>query len=304
MPEIGAVFRAERDSQDMTRRSVLFTPGDQPEMLRSAPDSGADVLVFDLEDAVAPGQKEQARTTVVDVLDDDEFDPDAECCVRVNPIDAGANLDVEALGDAAETTDSIMLPKTASSSEIRRLASHCREHGLSPTVLALIESAAGVLAAPEIAASRATDALVFGAEDLAADLGARRTPEGDEVRYAQQRVVLAASAHGVDAVDTVYTDFEDTDGLASAVARAIEYGYDGKMAIHPAQVQPINDGFTPDQDRIDWATRVLDARADAEEADRGVFRVDGEMIDAPLITQARQIVERARASGRLDEAGD
>jgi citrate lyase subunit beta/citryl-CoA lyase len=288
----------------MARRSVLFTPGDRPEMLRSAPESGADVLVFDLEDAIAPGNKEAARRTVVDVLEDDAFDPDVECCVRVNPVDAGAQRDVTALGPVADTIDSIMLPKTAASSEIRTLAGHCRDHGLDPAILALIESATGVLAAPEIAASRATDALVFGAEDLAADLGASRTAEGDEIQYAQQRVVLAASAHDVDAIDTVYTDFEDTDGLATAAARAVQYGYDGKMAIHPAQVQPINDAFTPDQDRIDWARQVLEARDTAEEADRGVFEVDGEMIDAPLIAQAQQIVERARAADRLDSSDE
>lgn len=284
----------------MTRRSVLFTPGDQPEMLRSAPESGADVIVFDLEDAIAPGQKDHARTTVVDVLGADEFHPTPECCVRVNPIDSGARADVEALGAVAEAVDSIMLPKTAASSEIRTLAGSCREHDLDPTILALIESASGVLEAPEIAAGRATDALVFGAEDLAADLGASRTRGGEEIRYAQQRVVVAASANDIDAIDTVYTDFEDTDGLATAASQAVQYGYDGKMAIHPAQVPPINDAFTPNQDQIEWATRVLEARDEARRAEQGVFEVDGEMIDAPLIAQAEQIVERARAANQLD----
>jgi citrate lyase subunit beta/citryl-CoA lyase len=284
----------------MARRSVLFTPGDRPEMLRSAPESAADVLVFDLEDAVAPGRKDDARSTIVEVLDEDAFDPEAELCVRVNPVDAGGRADVEALGPMANVLDSLLLPKAAAGSEIRALAGCCREHGVDPTVLALIESAPGVLSAAEIAQARATDALVFGAEDLAADIGATRTDEGTEVAYARQQVVLAARAHDVAAIDTVYTDFEDIDGLAADASRAVQFGYDGKLAIHPNQVQPINEAFTPARERIEWARRVLDARDDAREADRAVFRVDDEMIDAPLIAQAEQIAERARAAGVFD----
>lgn len=284
----------------MARRSVLFTPGDQGGMLRKAPGAGADVLVFDLEDAVAPSKKAAARETVTEVLSDPEFDPDAELCVRVNPVGAGAQTDVSAIAPVANAVDSLMLPKTGAADDVETLAVTCREHDLDPTVLALVESAAGVLAAAEIAAVPATDALVFGAEDLAADLGATRTEDGTEVLYARQRVVTAASAHEVDAIDTVYTDIEDTEGLAAAAADAAGLGYDGKMAIHPAQVTPINDAFTPAPERIEWAQRVLDAQDEAAAKDRGVFRVDGEMIDAPLIAQAEQIITRAEAAGDLD----
>lgn len=284
----------------MARRSVLFTPGDRGEMLRKAQDSDADVLVFDLEDAVAPNKKTDARDTVVSVLSEPSFDPDAELCVRVNPTGAGAQADIAAIADVADAVDSVMLPKTAARAEVKTLEQHCTAKGVEPVVLALIESAAGVLAAPDIASHPATDALVFGAEDLAADLGATRTEEGTEVLYARQRVVTAASAHEIDAIDTVYTAIEDTAGLAVAAADAVGLGYDGKMAIHPAQVAPINDAFTPDPDRIEWAQQILTARDEAEAEDRGVFRVDGEMIDAPLIAQAEQIIARARAAGVLD----
>jgi citrate lyase subunit beta / citryl-CoA lyase len=275
----------------MVRRSVMFTPGDRREMLRKAPSADADVLVLDLEDAVAPDRKAEAREAVADVLDDPEFDPESEVCVRVNP----AFEDDLAILERARP-DALMLPKVASAGDVDRLDRAVRGRGDPLPVLALVESARGVLEAPAIASHEATDALVFGAEDLAADVGATRTREGTEVLYARERLVIAASAAGIDAIDTVYTDVEDREGLAEETRFAAGLGYDGKMAIHPAQVAPINGAFTPDPDEVEWAERVLEAREAAEREGRGVFRVDDEMIDAPLIAQAERIVERARAA--------
>jgi len=280
----------------MARRSVLFSPGDQPDLLRKAPGSGADVVVFDLEDAVAPESKPEARAAVASVLTDPDFDPDCEVWIRVNPTGIAADDDLDAvLGDGARP-DGVMLPKVATADEVRTLEALLAEHGVDLPVVALVESAAGVLHAEAIAAADATDALAFGAEDLSADIGATRTEAGTEVLYAREHVVLAASAAGVDAIDTIHADFEDEAGLADETAFAVELGYDGKMAIHPAQVSVINDALTPAPERIEWAERVLDAKAAADEADRGVFRVDGEMIDAPLIAQAERVLERARAA--------
>lgn len=287
----------------MARRSVLFTPGDRPEMMRKAPRAGADVLVFDLEDAVAPDRKDEAQTAVNEVLADPEFDPDAEVCVRVNPTGVAADDDLDGVLDGLDPgdLDAVMLPKTETADDVETLGQLLDEHDYRVPVFALVESAPAVLNAPEIAEAGPTDALVFGAEDLAADVGATRTEEGTEVLYARQRVVIAASAAGVDAIDTVFTDFEDVAGLREDARFAVQQGYDGKLAIHPAQVGPINEAFTPDPDRVEWARTVLDAKREAEDADRGVFRVDGEMIDAPLIAQAERIVERARAAGETDE---
>lgn len=277
----------------MARRSVMFTPGDRPEMLRKAPAAGADVIVFDLEDAVAPDRKPAAREAVADLLADPEFDLDCEVCVRVNP---EFDEDLAVLDRARP--DSLMLPKVTDEASVEEFVEGLEEYGGALPVLALIENAAGVLAAPEIAAHEAVDALVFGAEDLSADIGATRTAEGTEVLYARERVVIAASAAAIDAIDTVYTDIEDREGLAGETRFAIGLGYDGKMAIHPGQVEPINGAFTPDEAEIEWAERVLEARDRADEAGRGVFRVDGEMIDAPLIARAERIRERARAANR------
>lgn len=279
----------------MSRRSVMFSPGDRPELMRKAPATGADTVVFDLEDAVAPSRKDDAREAIREVLTDPSFDPDAEVCVRVNPGDAAAaDFDV-VLGDDRRL-DAVMVPKVSGLDDVVRVEERLTRAGFDLPVFALVESAAGVLNASAIARASATDALVFGAEDLAADIGATRTDEGTEVLHAREHVVLAASAADVDAIDTVYTDFEDSDGLRAATEFALTLGYDGKMAIHPAQVDVINSAFTPDAERIEWARAVLTARDEAEAEGRGVFRVDDEMVDAPLVAQAERVRERARAA--------
>ena len=280
----------------MSRRSVLFSPGDQPELLRKAPRSDADTVVYDLEDAVAPDSKPAAREAVRAVLSDPDFDPDCEVTVRVNA-GATAATDLDAVLTDDVRLDAVVVPKVADAGDVDRVAGLLADAGRPLPILALVESAAGVLHAEAIAAADATDALVFGAEDLAADVGATRTDGGTEVLYAREHVVLAASAAGVDAIDTLYTDFEDSEGLADDTDFALELGYDGKLAIHPAQVSVINEAFTPDPDRVAWARRVLSARETADREGRGVFRVDGEMIDAPLIARAETVRERARAAG-------
>jgi len=285
----------------MARRSVLFSPGDRPELLRKAPGTGADVVVFDLEDAVAPAQKTEARTAVQSVLSDPAFDPGCEVCVRVNPVGAGAGADVETvLAGENPRLDAVMLPKARSAESVDTLGRLLDERGYDVPVLALVESARGVLHAEEIADAGPTDALLFGAEDLSADVGATRTDEGLEVLHAREEVVLAAAAAGVDAIDTVYTDIEDTEGLAEETAFAAQLGYDGKMAIHPGQVPVVNDAFTPAAEDVEWAERVLAAKEEADEEGRGVFRVDGEMVDAPLVAQAERILARARAADSND----
>lgn len=277
----------------MVRRSVLFSPGDQPELLRKAPESGADTVVFDLEDGVDPSRKIEARETVAAVLD--EIDPDCEICVRINRIERGAREDLDTIL-AGALPDTIVLPKVESEDDVHTIAELAQARASRLPVIALLETAEGVLDAAEIARAGPTTAIGLGGEDLAADVGAGRTPENTEIQYARQHVVLAASAAGVDAIDILLTDFEDTDRLRAETEEAIRFGFDGKMAIHPRQVGVINEAFTPDPDDIEWAERVLAARDTAREAGRAVFSVDGEMIDAPLIDRAEQILARAEAA--------
>ncbi len=280
----------------MARRSLLFSPGDRPEMLRKATGSGADVAIFDLEDAVAPSRKAQARSDVGTLLHDEGFDPDCEVCVRVNPDTVDTDEDLEAIA-GADRLDSVMLPKVGSATDVETLDRLFREHDLDVPVIALAETASGILNAAAIADAERVEALAFGAEDLSADIGATRTDAGEEVLYAREHVVLAAAAAGIEALDTVYTDIDDLAGLREETRFAIQLGYDGKPAIHPAQIDVINEAFTPGTEEVDWARRVLEAREAADDEGRGVFRVDGEMIDAPLVTRAERIADRARAAG-------
>jgi len=279
----------------MARRSVLFSPGDRPELMHKAPTTGADVVVFDLEDAVTPAKKGEARTAVRDALADLDA-PDVEVCVRVSPAGRGAAADLDVVLDGVQP-DALVVPKVEDADDVLDPADLAAERDADLPVLALVETAGGILHAEAIAAAEPTDALVFGAEDLAADIGATRSEEGTEVLHAREHVVLAASAADIDAIDTVYTDFEDIEGLRNETAFARDLGYDGKLAIHPAQVAPINEAFTPDSERVEWARRVLAAHEEAQTDGRGVFAVDGEMVDAPLVAQAERIRERARAAG-------
>lgn len=272
----------------MTRRSVLFSPADRPDLMRKAPRSGADVVVFDLEDAVAPKNRDEARAAVADVLRDDDFEPDAEVCVRVNADPVAADDDLAAVLHS-DLPDAVMLPKASGAAAVRDLHRLMVEHDRSRPVFALIETAQGVLAAPEIATTDVTEVVVFGAEDLSADIGAAQSAGLEAVAYARQRVVLAAASAGIDAVDTVYTDIEDLAGLEVESREAARLGYDGKLAIHPGQVDPIHSGFEPTAEELEWARSVVSA---ADNHD-GVFRLDGQMIDSPLIDRAYQILARS-----------
>ena len=281
----------------MSRRSVLFSPGDRPALLRKAPHTGADTVVFDLEDAVAPEAKPAARDAVAGVLGDPAFDPDCEVCVRLNPDPETAKLDAEAVTAADPRLDSIAVPKAESAGDVRAIHELIADRGYDRPVIALCESAAGILDAEEIAAADPVDAVAFGAEDLAADIGATRTEAGAEVSYARQHVVLAAGAAGVDAIDALVTDVGADERLTADAESARQLGYDGKMAIHPDQVEIINEAFSPPPEDVEWAERVLKAAEAAERAGRGVVRVDDEMIDAPLIARAEAILERHEAVG-------
>jgi citrate lyase subunit beta/citryl-CoA lyase len=270
----------------MPRRSVLFSPGDQADKLRSAVAAGADVIVFDLEDGVPPDRMAAAHDAVGTALT--ETTTHAEVVVRVRSVDGGAAADLAALPDAA-ALDGLMVPK-ATASEVESLATLSADAGWSLPIHAVVESAAGVLDAEHVAAHPRTTAVLFGAEDLAGDIGATRTASGEEIAHARQQLLLAARAANVDAIDTLFLDLDDEPGLRERARESARLGYDGMMAIHPAQVEPIHDAFVPSQSRIAWAQQVLEAR---DETDAAVAVVDGQMVDRPQFRQAERILDRA-----------
>ena len=259
--------------------ALLFCPADRPERFAKAA-AAADVVILDLEDGVAPADKAAARTALRSTL----LDP-ARTVIRLNPSGSADHaLDLAAL---AETPyDVVMLAKTEEPKQVRALAPR--------KVIALCETPKGVLAAEAIAAAEPTVALMWGAEDLVAALGGRSSRSADGgyrelARYARSRVLLAAGAHEVVAIDAVHLDISDTGGLRVEAEDAAASGFGGTACIHPSQVPVIRTAYQPTAEEAEWARKVL-ARAKVE---RGVFAFDGRMVDAPVLRHAEHVLARA-----------
>jgi citrate lyase subunit beta/citryl-CoA lyase len=276
------------------RRSVLFTPGTRADRWAKALEGPADVAVADLEDAVAPPDKAAARQAVAEALRNSKPGK-AERGVRINVWPGPwAIADVDAL--APLNPDLVVVPKAEVPEEIRYLDHALRERSCQAGLLLVLETARGVLRAPELAASsKRIRAIAFGAEDYAASVGARRTPEGLEVLYARSRVVAAAAAAGVDAIDQVWADLEDTAGLEQDARFGATLGYTGKMLIHPKQVEVVHRALKPTLEQLQWAKAVMEAVQKRGVAEGGVVVVEGRMVDRPLIAQAERILALSRA---------
>jgi citrate lyase beta subunit len=278
-------------------------PGDDRHKIEKGAALDVDSIIMDLEDGVALNRKDAARETISAALREADFGR-TERLVRINAIGTGLYGD-----DLAQTVeahpDGYVLPKAESAGQIREISRHLLEaetrHGWpenSIALLAIVETARGILNLHEIAASdpRLT-ALIFGAEDLAGDIGAKRTPDGWEVFYARSAVVLHAKAYGLQAIDTVYVDLQDVDGLVTDTEQALYMGYTGKLAIHPRQVEPIQRVFTPSAEEIQQAKRLIDAHTAHQQAGAGAFQLDGKMVDMPIVRAAETVLARARAAG-------
>lgn len=280
----------------MRRRSILFTPGTRGDRVERALRTGAaDVVVADLEDSVAPADKAAARAAVRAAL---EAVPEssAERAVRINAWPSAlAEEDLDAVLPTAP--ELLVIPKAEDPAAIRvlhrRLGQAEEESGLEDghfRLLLILETARGVLAAQELACCDRVVALAFGAEDLAADAGMRRTPGNAEVMVPRSLVALAAAAQGVQAIDMITADYRDTGRTRREAGEARDLGYAGKMCLHPDQVAVVHDAFAPTADEVAWAERVVAATEAAGAGSGGVVVVDGRMIDVPLVEQARRIL--------------
>jgi citrate lyase subunit beta/citryl-CoA lyase len=256
----------------------LFVPADRPERYGKAADR-SDVVIIDLEDAVSAGDKQTARDALVAT----PLDPD-RTVVRVNPVGtADHELDMEALRRTPYTR--VMLPKCESGDEVRSLA--------PLEVVALIESPLGVLAVEEIAKADNTIGIMWGAEDLVAGLGGNSSRRADGTyravaQHARSVSLLAAKGHARWALDSVYLDIKDTDGLYEESLDTVAVGFDIKVAIHPAQIEVIRRAFAPTEEEAEWARRVLAAA----ETQRGVFDFEGKMVDGPILKHAERLLQR------------
>jgi citrate lyase beta subunit len=278
-------------------------PGDDWRKINKATTLDVDCICMDTEDGVALNRKDAARETIVRALAELDFGR-SERLVRVNPVgSAFVEDDLAALVPARP--DGVVVPKVASAADIEWVSKSIADvesaHGWKVgdiRLLAIVESAAGIANLKEIAsAGPRLDALIFGAEDLAGDIGAVRTPAGWEVFYARSAVVIHAAANSLQAIDMVRLDYRDLDGLLQEARQGAGMGFDGKQVIHPDQVGPVQAGFTPTESEIAQARRIVEAHAAHQEAGAGAFALDGKMVDMPVARAAERVLARARAAG-------
>jgi len=258
--------------------TLLFVPGNRPDRFAKATASGADAVILDLEDAVADADKDVARASVCEALGSG-----LRAIVRTNAVESPAGeRDLAAL--AHLPLAAVMLPKTSGANDVDRARS------LLPdvSIIALVESVRGMRAIDAIAGA-GVDAIVFGGYDLCAELGARPTP--DVLAPWRSRVVFAARSANVAAIDTPFADIGDLAGLAADAGRTVDFGFDAKLAIHPSQIAPIRDAFTPGARDVERARGIVAAATGG-----GVNTYEGTMIDMPLVIAARRVLARAGAS--------
>lgn len=285
------------------RRSMLFLPGNNPNMLINGNCLGADAVIFDLEDAVSPKEKDAARILVRNTMRYIDFNG-CEIIVRINSIDTDYwKKDLDTI--LPEKPDIILLPKTCMPKDVllvdeymsqieKRYGMENGKVGLMP----LIETALGVENSYEIAScSSRVKALFLGAEDLTADLQCKRTKEGREIEYARTRLVVAARAAGVDVYDTPFTDVNDDEGIVEDTKTAKALGFTGKASISPRHVEIINEVFSPTKAEIDYAYEVMEAIALAKQMGKGAISLNGKMIDAPIVARAQRTISMAEALG-------
>lgn len=268
---------------------LLFFPGTRPELAAKAAASGAGRVCVDLEDSVAPASKAEARASALELLE--SYDGPAMLVVRINhPSTPEGRRDVEAIaglgGGLRRAT--VMVPKTESARDLAAVAEGLGDGVDARSTIPVIETARGVAGVEDITAAPGVSALLFGGLDLSVDLGCAL--DWEPLLYARSRCVLAARLAGIQPIDTPWPDLDDTEGLRREAERARRLGFTAKAAIHPAQVATIRDAFVPTEDEVERARRIVDAH---EREGSGVFRLDGVMVDRPVVDAARRLLDRS-----------
>ena len=290
-------------------RSFLFAPGNRPRMLQKVGQCGADAVILDLEDAVPISEKEATRQAVRDAVGAIDTCP---VYVRINPLTAAAGFS-QPIGEAdldaivRPGLAGIILPKVESPDDLRRADALLQgleaQHGLTPgsvDVIPIMETALAVQCAYDIAASGTrVKRLAFGAGDFTRDIGVTWSRREIESQYARSALVIASRAAGLEPpLDTVWVDLRDPRGLARSARTAKQLGFQGKMAIHPSQVEPINTVFSPSDAEIAYATRVVAAFTQAEADGLASIQLDGQFIDYPIVESAQRVLAMAAALNR------
>ena len=292
--------------RDRLRRTLLYVPGNMPGMLQNIPVFDADGVMIDLEDAVPLAEKDAARALTASFLRTVR-DRQREIFVRINPLDTKyAEADLREVLPALP--DGIRLPKADHPEVVEKLDTRLTEMeetlGLpigTFTIIPSIESAVGILNVVETAASsRRIVALAFGAEDYTASMEIQRSKTGEELFHARTRVVWAAKAAGVQAIDSVFSDAGDMEGLRLETELVKRLGFTGKSLVNPRQIEVVHEVFRPKQQEIDEALEVMEAIARAREMGTGVISLRGRMVDAPVVKRAARTLRTAVAFGMLE----
>ena len=272
------------------RRSFIFTPGLRPDMYPKAIASGADIVCVELEDGVAPKDKALARENALKIFTQPQLEDSVERVVRINSVRERFGLeDMQAIISIASPPPTLMLPKVKTPDEVVLVDQLLTEAGHSTRLQVIIETNSGLEAAVDIAnASQRVDALLFGGVDMAAEL--RCQFQWDSLLYARSRVVHAAASAGIDVIDVPYLDLDDIDGMKKAAEQARDLGFSGKGAVHPKQIQVLNAVFTPSEEEVTRARRII---AEFESADTGLVVIDGKLIEKPVLREMHRIVSIA-----------
>ena len=292
------LYQTERERNRISR---LYLPGNTPSLMINAGIHKPDGIILDLEDAVAPNKKYEARFVVRNALRNIDF-YGAERMVRINQVPAGLN-DLEFL--VPNNVNLILVPKCESAEQIRLVNSRIDElkikYGVSGNIwlMPIIESALGVLKALEIAQSENIVAMAIGLEDYTADLGTHRTQEGTESFFARSMVVNACKASGIQAIDSVFSDIADMEALKDNVIRSKALGFDGMGCIHPRQIMVIHENYAPDATEIEKAKKIVNAFIEATAKGLGVVSLGTKMIDPPVVKRAQKLIDLAVTMGKL-----
>ena len=269
-----------------SRRSFIFAPGLRPELYPKALACGADIVCVELEDGVAPHDKDEAREKTMALFAEPQADDGVERIVRINCVRSAVGLaDVQAILATDTPPPALMLPKVVSPDEIVWLDDLLTERGHDTRLHIIIEMNAGLEAVFDIArASSRIDALFFGGVDMSADLRCKNAWE--PLLYARSRVVHAAASVGIDAIDVPYLDLDDLEGMKAQAQLAKELGFSGKGAVHPKQISALNEVFTPSPEEVAKAQKILAA---FEAANTGLVVVDGKLIEKPVVREMQRI---------------
>ena len=288
-----------------SRRALLYMPGDDRRKIEKSTTLGVDSICMDMEDGTAVNKKAEARAVIAQAMKELDFG-DSERCIRVNSI--GSGFEKNDLASALATRpDSIVVPKIETPEQVRWVSKQIETFELSNKLnigsirlLIGVETAKGILNLKEIAESdKRLEAIIFGGEDYAASVGAVRTKSATELLYARQATVAACAANDLQAIDIVFIDFKDTDGLRAEAQEGAGFGFSGKQIIHPNQVQVTQEAFTPSDEAIVYAKRVVESFELSQKEGKGAFALDGKMIDMPLLKNAQKVLDRAKAAGKL-----